>query len=107
MRDYICEDRYKRNTEYEIYGVVNHFGSLNGGHYTANCKTDQGWYNFDDSRASKISESSIFNNNAYLLFYKRKHFNPVSENDFKGISKVPTGLFHYMIPGKQDTPNPY
>ena len=40
MKDYICEDRYKKDTEYEIYGVVNHMGSLHGGHYTANCKTD-------------------------------------------------------------------
>ena len=82
MGNYICEDRYKKDTEYEIYGVVNHQGSLNGGHYTANCKTDQGWYNFNDSRVSKINESQIFNNSAYLLFYKRKHFNPEAEHEF-------------------------
>jgi ubiquitin C-terminal hydrolase len=85
MRDYICEERYRRNTEYEIYGVVNHFGSLNGGHYTANCKTDQGWYNFNDSSVHKINESEVFNNSSYLLFYKRKGFDPVSEGDFKAM----------------------
>ena len=82
MRNYICEDRYKNGTEYEIYGVVNHFGSLNGGHYTANCKTDQGWYNFNDTKVSKIDQSQIFNNSAYLLFYKRKNFDPRADKDF-------------------------
>ena len=39
---------------YDLFGVVNHFGSLNGGHYTATCKNsiDNNWYYFNDSSVS-------------------------------------------------------
>jgi ubiquitin carboxyl-terminal hydrolase 4/11/15 len=41
------------NTMYDLYAVTNHFGSLNGGHYTAFGKNPDGnWYNFNDSQVS-------------------------------------------------------
>lgn len=30
-------DNYDQTT-YDLYGVSNHYGSLDGGHYTANCQ---------------------------------------------------------------------
>ena len=27
-----------QNTNYELYGVINHYGGYGGGHYTAYCK---------------------------------------------------------------------
>lgn len=44
---------------YDLIGVSNHFGSLNGGHYTASCKnplTGQ-WHYFNDSSVSKCNKS--------------------------------------------------
>ena len=37
---------------YDLYAVSNHYGSLNGGHYTATCLNSikNKWYYFDDSR---------------------------------------------------------
>ena len=38
------------NPVYDLYAVTNHFGSLNGGHYTAYGKNiNNEWYNFNDS----------------------------------------------------------
>ena len=36
---------------YDLYGVSNHFVSLNGGHYTATCRSvgKGGWHYFNDS----------------------------------------------------------
>lgn len=36
---------------YDLYGVVNHSGSLGGGHYTAQCfnRVENKWFNFNDS----------------------------------------------------------
>lgn len=35
---------------YDLYAVSNHFGSLNGGHYTASAKNPDGrWYYYNDS----------------------------------------------------------
>ncbi len=44
---------------YDLYGVSNHYGSLNGGHYTASClnSLDNEWYYFDDSSVSAIGNS--------------------------------------------------
>jgi ubiquitin carboxyl-terminal hydrolase 4/11/15 len=59
---------------YDLYAVSNHFGSLNGGHYTAFCQNslDKKWYEFDDSSVSSISASSAVTKAAYVLFYRRR-----------------------------------
>ncbi|KAI9204854.1 uncharacterized protein BJ171DRAFT_567881 [Polychytrium aggregatum] len=59
---------------YDLYAVSNHFGGLGGGHYTAYAKNiiDGEWYNFDDSRVSRASESEVVSSAAYLLFYVRR-----------------------------------
>ena len=59
---------------YDLYGICNHYGTTNGGHYTAHVKTKNGdWYNFNDRSVQKItSESEIVTNNAYCLFYRKK-----------------------------------
>jgi hypothetical protein len=60
------------NAKYELYAVSQHFGSCGGGHYTAMCKNNGKWYDFNDSSVSPSSESSVVNSAAYLLFYRRK-----------------------------------
>ncbi|XP_031584712.1 ubiquitin carboxyl-terminal hydrolase 8 [Oreochromis aureus] len=56
---------------YNLYGVSNHYGGLDGGHYTAYCKNaaKQRWYKFDDHEVSDISTSSVKSSAAYILFY--------------------------------------
>lgn len=49
----------------------NHYGGLDGGHYTAYCKNGlkQRWYKFDDHEVSEIYTSSVKSSAAYILFY--------------------------------------
>ncbi|XP_070778673.1 ubiquitin carboxyl-terminal hydrolase 8 [Enoplosus armatus] len=56
---------------YNLYGVSNHYGGLDGGHYTGYCKNGvkQRWYKFDDHEVSEISTSSVKSSAAYILFY--------------------------------------
>ncbi|XP_053129122.1 ubiquitin carboxyl-terminal hydrolase 8 isoform X2 [Hemicordylus capensis] len=56
---------------YNLFAVSNHYGGLDGGHYTAYCKsaTKQRWYKFDDHEVSDISSSSVKSSAAYILFY--------------------------------------
>ncbi len=59
--------------EYELYGVVEHEGTVNRGHYTAMIKVDSEWRNVNDGRISKIDQSTAVNSkNAYMLFYRWK-----------------------------------
>ncbi|CAJ0915485.1 4802_t:CDS:10 [Entrophospora sp. SA101] len=58
---------------YDLYAVSNHYGGLNGGHYTACVRNGfkNEWYNFDDSRVSNCNEGSVKSRAAYNLFYVR------------------------------------
>ena len=59
---------------YDLFAVSNHYGSMNGGHYTAYAKNNitQDWFDFNDSKVSKISENEIIEKGAYVLFYRRR-----------------------------------
>ncbi|KAL9545985.1 hypothetical protein MBANPS3_006878 [Mucor bainieri] len=58
---------------YDLYAVSNHYGSINGGHYTA-CVRDgysDKWHYFDDSKMYLVEESKVVTKAAYNLFYVR------------------------------------
>eukprot|EP00756_Hemistasia_phaeocysticola_P008123 Hpha_TRINITY_DN14506_c0_g1::TRINITY_DN14506_c0_g1_i1::g.47009::m.47009/K11839/USP8, UBP5; ubiquitin carboxyl-terminal hydrolase 8 len=58
--------------EYHLYGIINHYGSISGGHYTAYCKVADKWNCFDDSFVSLMSERDLrkAQQSGYVLFYK-------------------------------------
>ncbi|XP_071315097.1 uncharacterized protein [Trachinotus anak] len=68
------------NQTYELYAMVDHYGDLRGGHYTATVKSQDGktWYNFNDTRVTLLSQQLFQTDNTekshsvYLLFYRKK-----------------------------------
>ena len=71
-------DSYKPT--YKLKGIVNHFGGMGGGHYTADCCSliDEKWYNFDDSSVSKYHgmNSNFENYNSskpYILMFENNN----------------------------------
>ncbi|KAJ8008438.1 hypothetical protein DPEC_G00104820 [Dallia pectoralis] len=68
-----------KNCDYELYAVVDHVGSLRGGHYTATIKSyeDHYWYVFDDAYVRKANQHSIKHmdnersHSPYLLMYRK------------------------------------
>ncbi|XP_027143692.1 ubiquitin carboxyl-terminal hydrolase 47-like [Larimichthys crocea] len=67
-----------KNKKYKLYGMVNHMGSLRGGHYTATILSneDKTWYEFNDAHVNKVEDqpfakTGIYNSStAYLLVYR-------------------------------------
>lgn len=57
------------NKSYEMISNVSHYGTLNGGHYVANCKRDNKWFFYNDDFVSHDMSNIVFNN-VYLVFYK-------------------------------------
>jgi ubiquitin carboxyl-terminal hydrolase 8 len=61
---------------YDLFGVCNHTGSTDGGHYTATVRVADGrWFNFDDASVSEVvnmPESHIHGTSPYCLFYRRR-----------------------------------
>ena len=75
MRQYVISLANDPNPVlYDLCGVSNHFGSLNGGHYTASCKNPSTgeWHYFNDSNVSSCGKSKIITSAAYLLWYRRR-----------------------------------
>jgi ubiquitin C-terminal hydrolase len=58
---------------YKLVAVIHHLGSLNRGHYYANVKTNNDWYEFDDDKVTRAGIYGMRNTSksAYLLFYQR------------------------------------
>lgn len=51
--------------------IVNHSGSQNFGHYTADCLVGNQWVSFNDSSAYKTSKDRLVTKQAYILFYEK------------------------------------
>uniref|UniRef100_A0A096MBB6 Ubiquitin carboxyl-terminal hydrolase 47-like n=1 Tax=Poecilia formosa TaxID=48698 RepID=A0A096MBB6_POEFO len=76
-----------QNQTYELYALVEHFGSLTGGHYTATIKPEDEdrWYKFNDSSVTLVGNQTSqekFERNlcslltrsqsSHLLFYRKR-----------------------------------
>ena len=65
---------------YRLVGAVNHYGSLESGHYTAFCRSpllqtrdwrSSVWFKFDDERVSDMRPVDVVSPAAYILLYER------------------------------------
>ncbi|XP_057185302.1 uncharacterized protein LOC130551591 isoform X2 [Triplophysa rosa] len=72
----------KKVYNYDLYAIVNHIGSLGGGHYYAEIKSSKDeWYEFNDSTVQRIhdsfrvrcSQDHIISDTACLLFFKKSN----------------------------------
>ena len=57
--------------QFNLYAVSNHFGSLEGGHYTAYCSSSvlKKWHKYDDQDVSSMESGDVVTPAAYILFY--------------------------------------
>ena len=105
INKYINKNRNINDTQglkYDLFGVINHYGSMDYGHYTSFCKNidDNKWYEYNDRVVNEIlSEKeyeTIVNPNAYILFYREhncdlikwdniynKKYEDINENNLK------------------------
>ncbi|XP_024359797.1 ubiquitin carboxyl-terminal hydrolase 23 isoform X2 [Physcomitrium patens] len=72
MRPYISNPE-DSDANYSLYAVLVHAGwSTHSGHYYCFVRTSGGlWHNLDDSRVRQVSEKTVLEQKAYILFYIR------------------------------------
>lgn len=61
--------------DYQLKCIVNHMGSLQGGHYNSDAVSvvdGKTWFHFDDSRVEKYDGDEINKSNSYVLMYELK-----------------------------------
>jgi ubiquitin carboxyl-terminal hydrolase 4/11/15 len=64
----------KQSLKYDLFGVVNHYGNMGFGHYTAYGfnHIEKKWFCFDDSSVNGESPNGVCTPAGYVLFYKRQ-----------------------------------
>jgi ubiquitin carboxyl-terminal hydrolase 4/11/15 len=72
--DFSKSGNYNNNNNmYELTGVINHYGNKFGGHYTANVKINNKWYDMNDSSYRALRDDvNVITRDAYVLFYELK-----------------------------------
>lgn len=88
--------------EYQLVGLIQHIGSMGGGHYISYCRhkrKPQDWYEFDDMQVSQVSAEQVERAEPYVLFYQRtpskgsKHDRLTFKNDMRLVqSQIRTFL---------------
>jgi ubiquitin carboxyl-terminal hydrolase 2/21 len=77
FEEYITVDEGStaRKVEYKLMGIIHHLGTLNRGHYFAEVKIKDEWYEMDDERVipARISRYSNYSKSAYMLIYQRSN----------------------------------
>lgn len=67
-----CLSRDNLKAKYSLFAIANHEGTLQYGHYYADCKNNQGqWHRFNDATVTPFDVSNINGTAAYVLFYYR------------------------------------
>lgn len=72
---YICRCRQRENFKYRLVGVVEHLGTMRGGHYVAYVRAtkdsgDTVWYHVSDAYVREASLDEVLRSEAYILFYE-------------------------------------
>ena len=57
-----------------LYGVIEHEGSFDGGHYISYVRLQGGsqWYRMSDSIVKEVAEEVVLSKQAFMLFYERE-----------------------------------
>ncbi|VAI48184.1 unnamed protein product [Triticum turgidum subsp. durum] len=67
----------KEELMYDLYGVVEHSGLPNYGHYVCTIRSSPStWHLMNDSNVDSITETCALNQEAYILFYVRQGMFP-------------------------------
>ncbi|PIA32012.1 hypothetical protein AQUCO_04700115v1 [Aquilegia coerulea] len=80
---------YEGELKYTLYGVLVHAGwSTHSGHYYCFVRTSSGmWHSLDDNRVVQVSEKTVMQQKAYMLFYVRDRRNLAPK---KAIDRIET-----------------
>ncbi|CAJ1451868.1 unnamed protein product [Effrenium voratum] len=74
MSPFMEEAPNQSEAQNTLIGLIQHIGSMGGGHYIAYCqhkKRDKDWYEFDDIQVNPVSAEQVERAEPYVLFYQR------------------------------------
>lgn len=57
----------KLEKEYMTVSVIEHWGSVHGGHYHMHNRQKDKWYNYDDSTVRQVTPDQVVNDDSYIM----------------------------------------
>ncbi|XP_015884271.3 ubiquitin C-terminal hydrolase 22 [Ziziphus jujuba] len=64
------------STEFEIFAMVTHSGTLESGHYVTYLRLVDQWYKCDDAWITEVDEGTVRASQCYMMFYVQKKLYP-------------------------------
>lgn len=117
LQNYVSQKNI--NYKYNLFGVVNHSGTLDGGHYNSIFNIKDSWLLFDDNSVDEIN-GEIETNKVYMLIYKSMkndlekkdknlNFMGLMERAYKDYLKDTTSkyIFNYVFNEQNNIINEY
>ncbi|XP_069835568.1 ubiquitin carboxyl-terminal hydrolase 33 [Dendropsophus ebraccatus] len=73
LQPFLAKDSPSQIVTYDLLSVICHHGTASSGHYIAYCRNNLNnlWYEFDDQSVTEVSEATVQNAEAYVLFYRK------------------------------------
>lgn len=82
-------------SEFEIFAVVTHSGTLESGHYVSFVRLRNQWYRCDDAWITEVDEATVRASQCYMIFYVQKTMQDKANEDLNHVPNSPgRELFH-------------
>ena len=60
-----------KELKYQLFGIINHHGSITFGHYYSYIKLENVWFEFNDSNVNKLDSIEYISSKAYIFIYQK------------------------------------
>ncbi|XP_075646649.1 ubiquitin C-terminal hydrolase 22 isoform X2 [Castanea sativa] len=77
------------NTDFEIFAVVTHSGTLESGHYVTYLRLRNRWYKCDDAWITEVDEEIVRASQCYMMFYVQKMLYQKADEDLSSLPLSP------------------
>ncbi|KAG8437195.1 hypothetical protein GDO86_008041 [Hymenochirus boettgeri] len=73
LQPFLAKDSPTQIVTYDLLSVICHHGTASSGHYIAYCRNNLNnlWYEFDDQSVTEVTDATVQNAEAYVLFYRK------------------------------------
>lgn len=92
-------DESNISTEFEVFAVVTHSGTLESGHYVTYLRLTNQWYKCDDAWVTEVDEGTVRASQCYMMFYVQKMLYYKSNENLSCLPISPQGETFQPIAG--------
>ncbi|XP_030951202.1 ubiquitin C-terminal hydrolase 22 [Quercus lobata] len=86
-------------TDFEIFAVVTHSGTLESGHYVTYLRLRNRWYKCDDAWITEVDEEIVRASQCYMMFYVQKMLYQKADEDLSSLPLSPRRDAYLPIAG--------